>query len=285
MDMANSSTLSWFLQTVQTYFPSQYVLLSLWDHNWGWHSGSFQLDYTSSSATMSYGSLYHRLLHDQIASIPVDVVAYDACVSSQIEVLHTWRKFAHFFAGSQDYVGWKGVDYSVVIRAIYENPDITPEDLSVTVAQTILTDPYDGCASALKLNEIFDELVMQVDLLAKLFLQNLDDIRDNLTDIRLQTPQTPSGRSDHFHRDLYGMATGVATTLSAYPEIAQVALNIQKVLNSTLLYNEVSSTRDTCTGGNGLTIYWPKSGNDPSSDYFETSFAMATSWDEFLIAF
>ena len=126
-----------------------------------------------------------------------------------------------------------------------------------------------------------------LDTLAGLFIQYLDTIRDALESIRDQTPQTPHFSSDEFHRDLYGIATGVVANLKEYPDLVNAATNIMRTFDASIIYNNVSSaaTARSCKGGEGLTIYWTKSSQRPSVDYLTTSFAQATRWDEFLNAF
>ena len=289
LNMADANTLTWFIQTVQTNFPSDHLYLSLWDHNWGWHAGWFQKDETSNSDTMDYTHMYAALneskSNNQLLSI--DVVGYDACVAAQIEVMHTWRPFAGSFVGSQDYVGWGGVDYSIVASALQQQPDMSPADLTRVVASSMLTDRQDHCASAFALSDSFDALVGHVDTLALLLIQHIDDIRERLVEIREQTPQTPNYPSDEFHRDLCGMATGIAAGLAEYTDIVTAASDITQTFDAAVLYNKVSQRKvaHSCTGGMGMTIYWTKSGKHPSVDYLTTSFALATHWDEFLKVF
>lgn len=282
LNMGDANSLSWFIDTVQTNFPADHFYFSMWDHNWGWHNGWFQEDDTSDGDTINYSDITKTLTAKPPA--PIDVIGYDACVSAQIEVLHTWRPFASTFAGSQDYVGWGGVDYSSVISTLRTTPDITPQDLSVVIAQTILTDPDDGCASSFKLDESFDQLVASVDTLSLLFLQNLDSIRDTLISIRSKVPMTPKWPSDDFHRDLYSMAQETATQLSAYPDIVKAASDIMSYFDASLIYNS-AVTGSLCEGGRGLTIYWTGSGERVEAAYATTSFGKATNWGKFLKEF
>jgi len=285
MNMGDPSTLSWFIQTAQKYFPAEYYYLSMWDHNWGWHDGEFEVDFTNNRDTLSYGDIRIELQKDKNLFSTIDVIGYDACVSAQIEVLHTWRPYANNYAGSQDYVNDGGVNYATVIRTLYENPEITPQSLSEIIATTMMTDPEDGCASAFKLDQTFDNLVNTVDTLANLFILHLNDIRGRLIKIRSSVAQTPRESDDEFHRDLYGVAEQTYECLYDYPDIVQASKELMIAFNETLTYNKVSDTVDSCIGGRGLTIYWTKENENPTFDYYETSFAMATHWDEFLDEF
>lgn len=238
---------------------------------------------------MDYASLYSALSSSS-SSGSIDLVGYDACVSAQVEVMDTWSAFSGVFVGSQDYVGWGGIDYSLVVAAIQTNPDIAPSDLSVVVADSLLTDTTDKCASAFRLDENFDRIVADINALSLMFLKYLDNpynIRQQLLNIRDATPQTPNYPADEFHRDLYSMAQGMAA-LTEYPDIVLAASDLISAFNSSLIYNNVPTTGHgfpSCRGGRGITIYWPQSGEGPSLDYLKTSFAEKTHWDEFLKIF
>jgi hypothetical protein len=234
---------------------------------------------------MSYESITATLSSSVAAIDNIDVIGYDACVAAQVEVLHTWRPFATVFSGSQDYVGWGGVDYATVIAAIDKNPLISPEELSVTISSSMLTDPDDGCASSFALNDTFDTLIQSIDSLSHALLLHLDDIRTQLVDIRERVPMVPRWPSDEFHRDLYGVAEQLSLGLSEqYPDIGSAATAVMTAFNSSLLFNGLG-TGGNCDNGKGLSIYWTKSGKGRDTDYGSLSFAKATHWDEFLELF
>jgi len=286
LNMSDPSSLVWFLYTIKTYFPSDRLLLSMWDHNWGWHPNWFQKDETSDSAMM-YSSLYQAL---GTVSTEIDILVYDACVSSQVEVLHSWFPRVKVFVGSQDYIGWGGVDYGMVVEAIENDSNISSTNLAIVIAESILTDPDDHCASAISLDTGgYSSLVKDVSKLAASFIAHLDSIREVLIEIREDTPQTPSYPADDVHRDLFGIALRVESKLAEYPDSVEAAKGIMNALNSTVFYNRVVGK--SCSGGEGVSIYWPKSrdfdplGDVDDNEYIHLSFAADTMWDDFLQSF
>ena len=285
LNMAAPSSLGWFITTVQMYFPSDYLFLSLWDHNWGWHPGWFQKDLTSNADTMKYSDISEEL--KKINGSKIDIVGYDACVSSHVEVLHTWRPYSEYFVGSQDYIGWGGVDYSRVVGSVYNASTIGPRELSIDIAESILTDSADHCSSAISLGDDFDSLVMYISKLASLFIKYLESIRERLILIRDSVPSVPHYPSDEYHKDIFGLALAVRESLSEFPDLVEAADSILRVMNSIVLYNKVSGW--SCREGKGLSIYWPKSNTfkslNDSEEYLKLSFSQASSWDEFLILF
>lgn len=290
MNMASPSTMAWFLNTLQTNFPSDYTWISIYDHNWAWHEGWFQEDETSNSDTMDYAQLLSAL--QATNNTKFNVVSYDACVSSHIEVLHTWRPYTEVFSGSQDYVGWGGIDYAQVLSLLEKNSSMTPEDLGIDIAQSMLSDVDDHCSSSIRLNDgTFDEIVHQVNHLAQLFIKHFDIIHNDLISIRKQSPQVPNTIDDDMHRDLYGIAQATVDLFvkrEGYEDIINCANEIMKSIKSAVIFNYVAKEHKSCLGGNGLSIYWPRpktfQGSD-EADYRRTSFAISTEWDEFLKMF
>ena len=293
MNMASSISLTWFLNTILTKFPSEYTWISIYDHNWGWHEGWFQEDLTSNSETMNYAQLLSALQETSISNNKkFDVVSYDACVSAQIEVLHTWRPYTEVFTGSQDYVGWGGVDYAAVLSLLHKNSSMTPADIGIAIAQSMLSDVDDHCSSSIRLNDgTFDEIVHQVNHLAQLFLKHFDNIHNDLISIRKKSPQTPNTVYDDMHRDLYGIAQATVELFEkqeGYEDIIDCANKIMVAINSAVIFNYVKKDHKSCLGGNGLSIYWPRSKTfqgEEKADYVSTSFAASTDWDEFLTVF
>lgn len=304
MDMGDPATLVWFLDTVHHYFPSQKLLLSMWDHNWAWHSGQFESDYTNNQNTISYSDLYYALqsyserfrLNNPDRGNPITIVAYDACVSSHIEVAHTWAVAANFFVGSQDYIGWDGLNYTEIVESVINSSgNIIPSDLSVLAAATILEDPAVGCSSAITLGsepDNFYSAIAAIDVLGALFCVHLDNIRSRLITVRERAGQVPTDSSDdEFHRDLYSIA--YFSHLEFYddiPEISAAALNLMHELKKIIIFTRVKTDSTTCHNGNGLSIYWPQSNEMPTLDYLTLSFALpmpksAPGWVRFLQQF
>jgi hypothetical protein len=288
LDMAQTSTLEWFLSTVSTYFPSDHLYLSMWDHNWAWHNGYFQRDLTSDNDTMNYIALSTMLTSFQVShpSFHIDVIGYDACVSSHMEVLHTWKDIASTFAGSQDYVDWGGVDYGIVIKAIHQNPMISAEDLSIIIAKSMLTDEEDKCATAVTFSDTgksFEALTSAIDHLGSSFIEYLPEIKSQLATIRRQVEHVPTGSSDVWHLDLYSLANTTMTVLgNRYPKIQDASQQIISQMKSSILFNEVKEKMRSCRMGKGLSIYWPLLQKEYESEYASTTFGKRTKWDDFL---
>jgi hypothetical protein len=242
LNMANVQTLQWFLQTVAINFPSDHLYLSLWDHNWGWHAGYFQKDETNEFATINYELLSSMLASaDASHNLPhIDILGYDACVASHWEVLDTWSPYIDYFVGSQDYVGYGGVNYATVIEYLQQTYSKESSSSVVKVAQIIahsmLTDREDKCVSVLspsnsnnnnnnnnsnnnnnKTDSAYLTFIKDLNILATLFLTNIHhpSMVSSLHHIRQQLSPIPHYYSDAYHIDVYTMLQAMIKEFSA----------------------------------------------------------------------
>jgi len=39
LNMADPSSLMWFIEKLYLHFPAENYFVAMWDHNWGWHPG------------------------------------------------------------------------------------------------------------------------------------------------------------------------------------------------------------------------------------------------------
>ena len=60
------------------------------------------------------------------AAIPslgfIDVVGYDGCNMASLEIMELWHGHATAVTGSQEYVGWDGLEYDVFLNQLKANP-------------------------------------------------------------------------------------------------------------------------------------------------------------------
>ena len=115
--MINPQTLSDFVQYALTNFPAQHYALILWGHGGG---------------TVGYGHLEPMMtlteLHEAYQTIrqhkgkPLDIVLYDACVMSSIEVAEVTALVANAMGASIENEPGHGFDYEYLLNNIAENP-------------------------------------------------------------------------------------------------------------------------------------------------------------------
>ena len=57
----------------------------------------------------------------------IDMVGFDGCNMASIEVQMLWHGHATALSHSQEYVGWDGIEYDLVLAQLAANPNMTAD--------------------------------------------------------------------------------------------------------------------------------------------------------------
>jgi hypothetical protein len=124
--MATPLMLSDFVQYAQTNFPAQHYALILWDHGGGTRGYGIDNSEAGQNHIMTLAELheaYQTIL--QQAGKPLDIVIYDACLMSSIEVAEITSTVAKVMAGSVELEPGHGLNYEHLLHTITTN---SPQD-------------------------------------------------------------------------------------------------------------------------------------------------------------
>src|SRR6188474_1769988 len=117
----------------KTNYPADHYALYFWGHGWNWHPGWVMEDDTNAD-TLDY--------HEMKTAIPqlgfIDVVGYDGCNMATMEIYKLWQNKATAVAASEEYVGWKGIEYDSVIAQLRANPFMSADQVAVASAQSAI---------------------------------------------------------------------------------------------------------------------------------------------------
>ena len=64
----------------------------------------------------------------------IDVVGYDGCNMASIEIQSLWHGHATALAASQEWVGWEGIQYDVVLAQLAANPLMTADQVAIATS-------------------------------------------------------------------------------------------------------------------------------------------------------
>jgi hypothetical protein len=270
-NMGDRQTLIDFVSWSKTNYPADHYALYFWGHGWNWHPGYVMQDDTNAD-TLDLDELK--------AAIPslgfIDVVGYDGCNMASIEVDYAWHGHATAVSSSQEYVGWDGVEYDVVLAQLAANPNMTADQVAIATSQSASNDKT---WSAVAVDSRFDALVSAVD-------QWSVALKNGLAANRKKYDRAFGATQDFWQapmdRDLYDMAYEINRNVSD----AAIKARSQAVMNAVagVVLNEhhVNAYSDA----HGITIYYVSSaaGKDSNYTYYRTKvdFALQTGWDEFL---
>ena len=134
-DMGDKQTLMDFVTYAKTNYPASHYALYFWGHGWNWHPGYVMQDDTSAN------SLNLDELKSALPSLGfIDVVGYDGCNMASIEVDYAWHGYATAVSSSQEYVGWNGIEYDVVLAQLAANPNMTADQVAIATSQSASSD-------------------------------------------------------------------------------------------------------------------------------------------------
>lgn len=121
-NLGNPSTLSWFLEYGRTNFPAEHYAIVFWDHGGGArHLQKEDKDLKAVCWDEDSGDnpLYLDEIQDGIAkefnsTDKIDVIGFDACIMSTVEVAYEFRNLADYLVASMNYEQGNGWFYTYI---------------------------------------------------------------------------------------------------------------------------------------------------------------------------
>lgn len=280
-DMADKQTLIDFVTWSKTNYPADHYALIFWGHGWNWHPGYVMKDETTqvtnpTDYTMDYA--------EEKAAIPslgfIDVVGYDGCNMASIEIFNMWRGHATAVTGSQEYVGWEGLQYDLVLAQMAAaQGNMTADQVAIAFAQSATADKT---WSAVAVDSRLDTLVTAVNDWSVALKNGLAKNRRQYDQAFTATRNMWQAPED---KDLYDMAYELNSKVTD-ATVKTKSQAVMKAVNSAVLFDRHdNSYADTY----GITIYHisKASQKGPLYTYYISTIDLAsqTKWDEFLDAY
>lgn len=267
-------TLIDFVNWSKTNYPADHYVLYFWGHGWNWHPGYVMEDDTNAD-TLDY--------QEQKAAIPslgfIDVVGYDGCNMASIEILNLWHGHATALTGSQEYVGWDGIEYDVVLSQLAANPNMTADQVAIASSQSASNDKT---WSAVAVDSRYTALLNAVNDWSVALNNGLAANRKKYDRAFGATRSMWQAPMD---KDLYDMAYEIKRNV-ADTNIKNKSQAVMDAITAVILHERhVNAYSDV----HGISIYHisSASGKDSNYTYYRSTidFALQTSWDEFLDAY
>lgn len=271
-NMGDKQTLMDFVTWSKTNYPADHYALFFWGHGWSWHPGWVMEDDTPGD-TLDYDEV--KAAQPTLGYL--DVVGYDGCNMASLEIFKLWHNKATAVTGSQEYVGWDGLEYDVFLGKLKANPLMSADNLAIEASKSTVTDKtWSAVATDSRLNP----LLTAVDQWGTSMINVMSAQRKNIT--------SAAGAAKTFNqapmdKDLYDLASQVNSKVTD----ATVKARAQAVMNA--FAGAVLHERHVANyaGSHGITIYFPSSKTQKvDRAYYDTvDLSTTTSWNEFLAAF
>ena len=269
-NFGDKQTLIDFVKWTKANYPADHYALYFWGHGWNWHPGYVMQDDTDSD-TLD--------MEEVKAALPslgfIDMVGFDGCNMASIEVQLLWHGHATALSHSQEWVGWEGVQYDLVLAQLTANPNMTADQVAIATSQSATSDKT---WSAVAVDGRFDDLLTAVDEWSMAL--------DNGLDANRRKYDRAFGATRSFWQapvdmDLYDMAYEIHRNV-ADTNIKAKSQAVMDAVDAVVLHERhVNAYADV----RGITIYHIARATEKDSDYTyyrELDFALQTGWDEFL---
>lgn len=274
-DMGNGQTVKEFVNWTISNYPANKYALIFWNHGSGiikklWEERGIRgvcWDNTNG------GYLTMDEIETALASKMMNLIGYDACLMGMIEVAYEPKTSSQVMVASEESEPWDGWPYEPIMTALVSNPSMDAALLgSITVKEYI--DSYPGesdvTLSAVHTTLSLDDLASKVSAFADVLMANGEWAKI----------KSARGATEYFasasYVDLYDFAKEIYIRFTD-TTVKNAALAVRDAINNNVIAEGHKSGHPDA---HGIAIYFPTSG--PSPNYYNTNFAINTSWDEFL---
>jgi hypothetical protein len=269
-NFGDKQTLIDFVTWTKSNYPADHYAFYFWGHGWNWHPGYVMADDTNSD------TLDMEEVEAALPSIGfLDMVGFDGCNMASIEVQLLWRGHATALAHSQEYVGWDGIEYDVVLDQLAGDPDMTADQVAIASSQSATNDKT---WSAVAVDSRLDTLITTVNDWSIALKTGLAANRKKYDRAFGATQSFWQAPMD---KDLYDMANEINRLVSD-PNIKAKSQAVMSAVNAVILDEHHTNAY---SDAHGITIYHISkvSQKDSNYTYYRTlDFALQTGWDEFL---
>jgi hypothetical protein len=134
VNMGDPVTLRSFVSFAFEESSAQNTIIVFWDHGTPYYIAWD--DNPSDDETIEPDSLTHKEVIEALDGFHIDVLGADECLVGQAEVAYEYSVMADvdYLVASECYTGWRGIAYDKILEEIELNRDITPRELSISIA-------------------------------------------------------------------------------------------------------------------------------------------------------
>ena len=254
-----------FVKWAQANYPAEHYALNIWNHG----SGATGVAYEQSCPDYcwEYGNEADKLDLSEIdyalykitnnGENKLEIVGFDACLMSTIEVVEVVAPYSNIMIGSEILEPGDGWDYSF-LQLIVDNPSTTPEQLGAKIVDTFVAQGQtsDQSYALTMLNmTIAEYAINSINALAE--LKDSTTLISDLEAIRYNSVHVENGDSSSAV-DLLHMLTSLSQYTSSYEvkmAANQAAVNVSAMIMKAE-FNGDPSDIDT-TGMTGVSILFP----------------------------
>jgi len=285
-NMGDPQTLADFLVWGADTYPADHYLVVVWDHGYGWSGGigndlgnGDHLSIAELSSALAVGA-------DHLGR-PFDIVAFDACLMQQVEVLYEIAWVADFFVGAQDLEPATGWPYEEMVAALGLGAGSAPRSVAADLSSAYIGfygtqgDSMMSAVDAAALRTVLSAALNRLASELSALVEDPATMGDNSVERAIWNARDQSPAmfiTDYIDLGEFARRLEADARLPAAARSAASALH--SAINATVFAESHSVYRPGLTG---ITTYLP--GSSVPLRYADTRWARDSLWDEFIVAY
>jgi hypothetical protein len=218
----------------------------------------------------------------------LDILGIETCMTGNMEVAYQISNCVDYFLAYPECAMIGDWPYSEVFNDLIATPSMTPVDYAITTVDYFvpMNYPQYDMITTMAATDLsyLDGLGSNIDDLAVVFMENLDEFRDEITTALTRARIYALLWDIDYYIDFYDFLE--LLTIND-PDVVSIKNDIMYIMDTAVIANKHLPTDPA----HGLSIYFPRRTSDYNnslrydelpSPYEEALFAIDTQWDEFL---
>ncbi len=274
INMGAQASLENFVQWAKTNYPASRYALVLWDHGSGITSGQ---DIGGVCWDDTDGGDYLTIseVSSTLASNPINLLCFDACLMGATEVHYQMRNYVEAVVGSEAIEPGAGYPYNTILNWLKNNPTANATELGEQIVKKY-NDYYSGGSESVT-QAVANAWTIEINGTLQYFTALLgSSLSTQYDEIKAARAATKEFDFPYFI-DLYDFADNVRSLCTG--DVATYAQYLMDNISKIVVEEAHSSDQN---GAHGLSIYFPESFTVYTYDYRNSFFADDLLWDEFL---
>ncbi|GAB4213189.1 MAG: hypothetical protein OHK0022_49960 [Roseiflexaceae bacterium] len=285
-NMGDPKTLVDFVTWGTKTFPANRYALIFWDHGAAWPGIASDDSSDGDIITLPELSRALKTIKDRSGVERFELLGFDACLMSQIDVLEAIAPYGRVVVGSAELVPGEGWAWNSWLDDVTRNPQIASEAIAPVIIKTF-NDFYRRQGETSVTLSAFDmdkigAVQQSFNALSDALLDDLKDSYKAIGKARAYAAEYGEGDDSIGAIDLGFFASSLVRQ-GASPRISAAARELEQAIDDARIALANGEGQPDATG---LSVYFPRTRKLYDTGYSDGSpMAESTSWDDFLDAF
>ena len=265
IDMGKSKSLEYFAFFSMENYPAEHYALVLWNHGGGWRGLSN--DDTDNPNGMSVEELTNALRNITARkNMKFDIVGFDMCLMSMLEVYSQISEFAGIGIGSEELEPGEGWNYEGMLKFIAENPDSDARTFASQITRAY-HNLYEGSDETITLSAVnlsrMSNIIRSTSGIVSKINSSMERIWPKITRTNDIVEKFNSDFGAFSYIDIFDFLDLLASK-SANADIINDLADAKKSLSDAVISNDVGAGHRFASG---LSIYFPASSDKYNENY------------------